>query len=272
MIQLVQLDSIQLGYSDNGAGQPVVMLHGFPLDHSMWAPQIAALSPHCRVIAPDLRGFGQSTLALGDPEHGVEMQRYADDVNLLLDQIGVTEPVILCGFSMGGYILWQFLRRYPERVRAIVLCDTRAGADSADGKAGREQSAQEVMHSGVDSLVKGMLPKLLSKATLTQRPEVVGQVAGIMRASDPLAVAAALRGMARREDFTARLAAITQPALVLVGAEDAISSSAEMRGISEAIPHAQFVEIADAGHMTTLENPAAVSESLLRFIAEIAES
>lgn len=269
MIKSVQLDSIHLNFTDVGSGQPVVLLHGFPLDHRMWTSQIAALGEEHRVIAPDLRGFGQSTLAAGDAENGVEMHRYAADVAGLLDKIGVKEPVILCGFSMGGYILWQFALRYPQRVRAIVLCDTRAVPDSAEAREGRLNTAEDVMKTGTDSLVKSMLPKILSKVTLSQRPEVVRQVTQIMHACEPAAVAAALRGMAAREDVTAKLAQLKQPALIIVGTEDAISPPAEMRSIAELIPHVQFVEIPDAGHMTPLENAGAVTESLQRFVTEI---
>ncbi|TWU30417.1 alpha/beta fold hydrolase [Bythopirellula polymerisocia] len=269
MIKSVQLDTIQLTYSDSGSGQPVVLLHGFPLDHAMWTPQIVALSDHARVIAPDLRGFGQSTLGPQDAEQGVEMHQYAADILGLLDKIGVKEPVILCGFSMGGYILWQFALRYPERVKAIVLCDTRAVADTAEAREGRIKTADEVLRLGTDSLVAGMLPKMLSKATLSQRPEVVRQVTQIMRSCQPAAVAAALRGMAEREDVTAKLAKISQPALIIVGTEDAISPPAEMRSISESLSHVQFVEIPEAGHMTTMENAGAVSESLQRFVTEM---
>lgn len=269
MIKSVQLDSIQINYTDAGSGQPVVLLHGFPLDHSMWTPQIAELSKECRIIAPDLRGFGQSTLTLEDAENGVEMHQYAEDVAALLDKIGLKEPVILCGFSMGGYVLWQFALRYPKRVRAVVLCDTRAVADSNEAREGRIKTAEAVMESGLNSLIESMLPKLLSKVTLTQRPEVVSQVTQMMRSCEPAAVAAALRGMAAREDVTGELAKITQPALIIVGSEDVISPPAEMRGMAELLPHVQFVEIPESGHMTTLENPGAVTESLQRFVAEI---
>src|SRR5262245_47202935 len=109
----------ELSYYETGSGAPVVLLHGFPLDHTMWRHQIAALDDICHLIAPDLRGFGQSTLATGDADQGVEMSRYASDVRAILDAADVHKPIILCGFSMGGYVLWQFVKLFPERVRAI---------------------------------------------------------------------------------------------------------------------------------------------------------
>ncbi len=262
----IQLNTIQLAYEDQGTGQVVVLLHGYPLDSRMWEPQIEALSKTCRVIAPDLRGFGQSSQSSEDATNGVSMSQYAADIAELLAAVGVTEPVILCGFSMGGYILWQFVRQFPEWVKAIVPCDTRAIADSAEARQARLKTADEVTKSGVEPIITAMLPKLLGAATRNTRLDIVVALTAIMHGCPPTAIAASLRGMADRPDVTAELASFTQPALVLVGAEDAISSSDEMRGIADKMPDAEFVEIPGAGHMTTLENPEAVNTALLDFI------
>ena len=266
----LNLNGIKIAYEDRGAGQPVVLLHGYPLNHQMWQPQIEALSGFCRVIAPDLRGFGESTLADGDAKWGVTMAQYADDVARLLDAIGVDGPVILCGFSMGGYIMWQFIATYPDRVKAFVPCDTRAIADSEEARQGRLKTADEVADQGVETVIEAMLPKLLTEETRKSRPEVVAQTTAVMRSCSPEAVAAAQRGMAGRPDVTEQLVHFAQPALVLVGAEDAISSPEEMRGIAQQLPHAKFVEIPRAGHMSTLENPDAVNDALSRFVRSLA--
>jgi pimeloyl-ACP methyl ester carboxylesterase len=265
-MKTVAVNNFTLAYEDHGAGSPVVLLHGYPLDHRMWAPQIEALGEHCRVIAPDLRGFGQSVLAAGAADRGLSMAQYAADVAALLDGLGVTEPVILCGFSMGGYIMWQFLRQFPDRVKAFVPCDTRAIADTAEVRAGRLKSASEVVDRGVEPIIAAMLPKLVSEQTRESRPEVVAELTTIMQSCQPAAVAAALRGMADRPDVTAELSTFTQPSLVIVGANDAISSADEMRGIAAKLPNAKFVEIPHAGHMTTLENPSAVNAAILEFV------
>lgn len=262
----ISLDTIELAYEDQGTGQPVVLLHGYPLDSRMWEPQFAALSKSSRVIAPDLRGFGKSTQAHEDAASGVSMRQYAADVAEFLDAINVTEPVILCGFSMGGYILWQFLKQFPERVKAFVACDTRAIADTTEARQGRLKTAGEVLATGVEPVITAMLPKLLSDETRNTRPDVVAQLVSIMHSCPRQAVAASLRGMADRPDVTADLARFTQPALVVVGAEDAISSSEEMRGIAEKLPNAEFVEIPKAGHMSNMENPQAFNEALVAFI------
>jgi 3-oxoadipate enol-lactonase len=265
----VVVNNLTLAYEDRGSGQPVVLVHGYPLNHRMWSSQIEALSPHCRVIAPDLRGFGESLLAEDDAESGVSMAQYAVDLAALLDAIGVTEPLILCGFSMGGYIMWQFLRAFPDRVKAFAPCDTRAIADTAEAHAGRLKTAAEVSEKGVEPVIEAMLPKLLSEHTCQTRPEVVAEITAMMRSCRPEAVAASLRGMAKRPDVSADLPAFTQPALVIVGADDTISSADEMRGIAERLPNARFVEIPNSGHMTTMENPAAVNAALVEFVRSL---
>jgi 3-oxoadipate enol-lactonase len=263
----LQRDGVELSYYETGSGAPVVLLHGFPLDHTMWRAQIEALRGTCRVIAPDLRGFGRSSLATGDAEQGVDMRRYAADVAAVLDHLGVSEPAILCGFSMGGYVLWQFVHEYPDRVRAIVLCDTKAAADSDEVRSARLSGADEVLRCGAGPLAESMLPKLLAPATLANRSDVAEEIDAIIRRTKPEAIAAAGRGMARRLDVRADLPGIRLPALVIVGTEDAISSPKEMREIAEALPDSEFVEVPAAGHMSPMENPGVVSEALRRFIA-----
>jgi len=260
---------IDLSYVDRGTGVPIVLLHGFPLDHRMWQPQIDTLSDSFRVVSPDLRGFGKSTLAELDVAEGIEMQRYAADVIALLDHLQIDQPAILCGFSMGGYVLWQLALKYSDHIRAIVPCDTRAVADSAETRQARLKMAEDVLLSGTGLVAEAMLPKLLAPQTLAQQPDISQQVDAMMRAAAPEAVAAALRGMACREDVRGKLASLKMPALLLVGSEDVISPPAEMREIASAMPNAKLIEIAGAGHMTTLENPDAVSSAIRSFAASI---
>jgi pimeloyl-ACP methyl ester carboxylesterase len=257
-----------LAYVDRGAGPPVLLVHGFPLDHTMWEAQIEALSKHTRVIAPDLRGFGQSPLGAVDPARGISMGRYADDLAELLDAIvpAVTEPIVLVGFSMGGYIAWQFVRKYPERLRALVQCDTRALADSEEGRPGRLKMAEKVAEWGSARIAEMMGPKLIAPRSFETKPNVVAEVRAIVEQTSPAGIAAAQRGMAVRPDMTNFLPQIRVPTLILVGAEDAISPPAEMQSIADGIPNAKFVVIPDAGHMTTMENPQAVNQALLAFV------
>lgn len=249
------------------AKQPLVLIHGFPFNHTMWQTQIDVLSSTYQIIAPDLRGFGETPLEESEYEtdHGISMEAYAADVLEVLDQLQVAEPVVLCGFSMGGYILWQFARQFPERVKALVLADTRAAADTSEASAGRLKMADGVLQNGTDGIPAAMLPKLLSVHTLARRPELVGQVTQMLLQESPAAIAAAQRGMARRANVQSELASFDWPALVLVGSEDAISPPAEMRELAASLPQAEFCELADAGHMSPMENPAAFNQALLQF-------
>jgi pimeloyl-ACP methyl ester carboxylesterase len=260
------VDGTQLATLDEGDGVPLLLVHGFPLDHSMWRGQIDVLAKHCRVIAPDLRGFGAS----GVTEGTVTMEWFADDLARLLDGLAVSEPVVFCGLSMGGYIAWPFWRKHRDRLRAMVLCDTRAAADTPEAAAARLATADRVLAEGATFLAEIMIPKLFAASTLEKRPELIESVRRVIVANDPRGIAAASRGMAARPDMTDELGRIDCPVLVVVGQFDAISSVEEMRRIAEAIPDARLVVIPRAGHLSPLEQPEEFNGAALEFLAEIA--
>jgi 3-oxoadipate enol-lactonase len=260
------ISTTNMAYVDEGTGVPVLLVHGFPLDHTMWDAQIAALAKTARVIAPDLRGFGKTPIAAGDGERGVAMEAYADDLAQLLDAISVSEPVVLVGFSMGGYVAWQFVRKHGHRLRGLVQCDTRAVADNEEGKAGRSEMAENVAEWGSDRVAEMMEPKLFAPMTFERKLELVATVREVVESTSPAGIAAAQRGMAARPDVTAMLPHIIVPTLVLVGEHDSISPPAEMKEIADAIPGAEYVVIPRAGHMTTMEEPEAVNAALARFV------
>ncbi len=235
----------------------------------MWDAQIEALSAQYRVIAPDLRGFGQSSLESGDAERGVSMEQYADDLAELLDVLGVREPIVLVGFSMGGYIAWQFVRKYADRLRALVQCDTRAAADTQDARETRLRMADHAAEWGSARIAELTSPKMLRTDAFEMERHVVEQLGRVIARTSPAAIAAAQRGMAARPDVTSMLPTISVPTLIVVGAEDAISPPQEMRAIADAIPNAEYIEIPDAGHMTTMENPDAVNEALVQILCEV---
>lgn len=253
--------------TDVGSGAPLLLVHGFPLDHSMWDAQIRELSPDLRVIAPDLRGFGNSAVTPGC----VTMEQHADDLAAILDNLDVQQPVTLCGLSMGGYIAWQFWHRHRDRLAALVLCDTRAIDDTLEAAENRIAMARQVVDDGTGFVADAMLPKLVGDETFQAHPEVVEAIRAMILGAPPEGVAAAQRGMAERPDVTAWLPQITTPSLVVVGADDVISPSAEMRAIADALPNSRFVEIPRAGHMTPMENPGDVNEAIHRFIKEISQ-
>ena len=268
--RLFNVEGVRLACEDAGSGPPIVLLHGFPLDHTMWDAQIVGLQSHFRVIAPDLRGFGASHLADGDAENGVGMERYAADVVALLDWLQITEPVVLAGLSMGGYIAWQIALRWPERLRGLIALDTRAVADADEPRAARFKMAETVMQAGNSSAALVMIPKLLGPATREERPEVEAKLRVMMGRQTAEAVAAAQRGMARREDVRGKLDSITVDSLCIVGMDDVISPPAEVHEIAALLAKSgdddvRITEIDRSGHMTPMENPAAVTAAIAIF-------
>jgi 3-oxoadipate enol-lactonase len=287
-VKSLAVNGTEIWYVDRGAGVPLLLVHGFPLDHTLWAGQIDSLAgrtgeflvgeaywaapgqtevsaPPVRVIAPDLRGFGRSK----SQQAKLTMEQFADDLAGLLDGLGVGEPVVLCGLSMGGYVALQFWRKYAARLRGLILCDTRAAADAPAVAAARLTMADQVLREGPGPLVAGMMPRLFSDATRKQQPQTIELLRSTMMATDPRTIAAAARGMAERPDMTAALSQIRCPTLVMVGRDDITSPPAEMHGIAQAIPGAKFIEIADAGHLAPLENPSAVNAAIAAFLATV---
>lgn len=261
-LKSAEVAGARYGFLDEGNGPCVLFAHGFPLDHAMWQPQFEALHGTHRVIVPDLRGFGSSDTTPGV----VTMECFADDLAELLDALSIRGPVTFCGLSMGGYIAWQFWRRHPQRVASLVLCDTRAAPDSAEAGQGRLDTAEKVLRQGRIPLVRAMIPKLFSQATRENNPEMIEDVRQMIGRASPEGIAAALRGMAQREDAREYLDQIDRPTLIIVGQEDEISPVEEMTTIAEAIPNAEFAVIPNAGHMAPLENPEATNAVLLKFL------
>lgn len=260
----LSIGGIEMNLVDQGRGRPLLLVHGFPLDHTMWQGQADPLSRNYRVIVPDLRGFGAS----GVSEGPVSMERLADDLAALLDALQIEEPVALCGLSMGGYVAWQFWRRHASRLNRLILCDTRASADSEEAARAREETARRVLREGTAWLAEAMIPRLFAEQTLSQRPELVEATRQVICRADPRGVAAALRGMAARPDVTGWLPSIRLPTLVICGQHDAISTAAEMRDWASRIPVARFVEVPSAGHMAPLEQPAAVNAAIREFLSD----
>ncbi len=255
---LTQVHDITLHYVDQGQGSAILLIHAFPLSSAMWQPQIVALAPHFRVIAPDLRGFGLSDV----PPGPYSMDLFAADLAGLLDNLGI-EQVILGGLSMGGYIAFAFVRHYPARVRALFLADTRANADTPDARVGRETNAQLAESQGAGAIADKMLPALLAPHAT---PALLAHVRGIIERNQPQGIAAALRGMALRLDSTNLLAQINVPTLFLAGSEDILTTPAVLREMHAAVVGSQMVELPGAGHLSNLEQPDAFNAALLTFL------
>lgn len=258
----VRANGLELNVLEKGVNRPLLLVHGFPLDHTMWAGQIDDLSTDFRVIAPDLRGFGGSDVTAGT----VTMEQFADDLAALLDAMNVTEPIDFCGLSMGGYVAWQFFKRHRSRLRRMVLCDTRAIADSEEAAKGRRAMAERVLVEGSAIVADAMIPKLFARDTYDEQPALVEQTKRVMHSTEPAGVSAALRGMAERIDATELLPAIDVATMLICGEEDAISPAEEMRAVAGNIPGSEFVVVRDAGHMAPLEQPATVNAAIREFL------
>lgn len=261
---VAQINGARMFYEEAGAqdAPALLFLHGYPLDRSMWAAQLAAFSDRFRCIAPDLRGHGQSELG-GVPADQHSLDLLADDVVTLLNHLRIPSAIV-CGLSMGGYLAFALWRRYRARVDRLILMDTRAPADSAEVRASRYKQADLVRAQGVAPLPDLMLPRLLAAGSRPRHDEALRRM---ILGCPAEGVVATLRALAERPDSTATLATITVPTLIVVGAEDAITPPADARTMRDGIVGAQLVEIPNAGHMSPLEQPGPVNVAMSAFLA-----
>lgn len=244
-----------------GNGSPLLLIHGFPHDRSLWKPQLEGLGDDIRVIAPDLRGFGNST----EVPDIMTMDAYASDLKELLDQLGVQRAVI-GGLSMGGYIALAFLENHPEMVSGLILCNTRSGADDEKARAGRYATATKVGDEGMANVAEGMVPKMITEATATLHPERRAALKDMMAHQRPAAVIAALRGMAARPDRTPMLSTIKVPTLIITGSRDELILPKESESMAAAIPGSKLVIIPDVAHLSNVEDPDAFNKAVLEFM------
>ncbi len=247
-----------------GAGVPVLFVHGFPLDRRMWRHQQERLS-RCQRIVPDLRGVGASSAPAG----GYSMGRYADDLVTVLDAVAVRRAVV-CGLSMGGYVAFELVRRHADRLAGLILCDTRAEADSAEARGNRDALIGLAEREGVRAVGERFLPKLLAPTTFAQQPELVVDVREMMGRLSLPGVVGALRAMRDRPDSTALLPTIRVPTLVIVGEEDQVTPVAGVERMAAAIPGAGVVRIPAAGHLAPLEQPGPTTSAIGDFLTRLA--
>ncbi len=261
---IAPLRGVRLGYDDQGRGVPVVFLHGFPHDRELWDAQREALSDRARCIVPDLRGFGASEV-IGP----YSIDQYADDIASLLEWLEIPSAVI-CGLSMGGYIAMALWRRHPQRVRGLVLCDTKATADSAAAQATRNALIALVEQEGVEALVERQLPGMVGKSTRALHPERVEQMAAMMRRQPAAGVIGALAALRDRPDSQSTLRSITVPVLVLVGEEDVLTPFSDAQAMVDLLPlttPTRLEWITHAGHVPCVERPSAVTQLLADFLS-----
>ena len=261
---MVRINGVNLAYLDEGRGDPIILVHGFPLDGTMWDDQVRALSGNHRVIVPDLRGHGTSEPISGP----YSMDMLADDLNGLLDHLNVDE-VTLGGFSMGGYVAFAFYRKYKKRVNAMILAGTRPQPDSATAAKGRESMAQRAESEGQDTIAAALLPRLLTSETLEDRSDIVARVRGMLTKVSIQGMAGDLRAMAARIDSTETLGQITVPSLVIVGEEDTLTPPTDSEMMAREIPDASLQIIPGGGHLVNIENPDTYNFQLLAFLESL---
>jgi pimeloyl-ACP methyl ester carboxylesterase len=291
-------DNTRLIVGDGGVGLPVLFVHGFPFDGSMWHRTVEALcniaaksndssgndsssndssgngsssdSFRLRAIVPDLRGLGKSELP--PDQDKVTMEQFADDLAELLSKLKIDRKVILVGLSMGGYIVMQFARKYSERLGAIVLSSTKTASDSAEAAANRRKLAESIKSTNADtkSILHGvadaMLPKLFSQKSISENAAFVDGLRVMIESNNPLGVAAAANGMAEREDTTELLGQLDIPVLVVCGEEDKFSPPTEMKQLAQKAKNSKYLEIKNAGHLPPIEQPKIFANAIRDFV------
>jgi 3-oxoadipate enol-lactonase len=266
-VQRMTVNGVSLAVEVRGKGPAVLFVHGYPLDRTLWAAQLSGLEGY-RLIAPDLRGLGLSDA----PDLGYSMPTYADDLAALLEALQVDE-VVLVGLSMGGYVAFEFLRRHRERVRALVLFDTRADGDAPDVRRARDQQSSLAREQGAAAIADHMLPRMLAPGTAQSMPNVVERVRGMMLGAPVAGIAGALAAMRDRVDSTGLLATLDDvPTMVVVGEEDAMTPVDLARAMASAAPGARLEVISGAGHLPPMEAPAEVNAVLLDFLGSLPRS
>lgn len=253
-----------LAYEVRGKGPTLVLLHAFPLGLAMWDAQAEVFAQRFQVVRFDARGFGGSP-----PGDGLlTMERIADDAVLLLDHLGLSRAIV-CGLSMGSYAALAMVRRHPLRLRALVLCSGRPGADDEEGRRKRALMAEKVLREGAAPAADTMVPLLLGATTLKERPEVAARVRALILGNPPRGIADALAGLAARADSTATLREVRVPTLVMCGEEDPITTPAEARKLHEGIAGSRMDVLPRAGHLINMEDPPAFDAALGRFLTTL---
>jgi pimeloyl-ACP methyl ester carboxylesterase len=260
-MQKIVSDDAEIFYDVAGAGPPVVLLHPFPVDHEFWLPTAEYLSSKYRLIMPDLRGHGESALGNGP----ATMQKHASDVARVMNDAGVGRAPLI-GVSIGGYTIFEFWRRCRDRVSALVLCNTKASADTAEARTSRLEAANDVLQRGTEPFFEGMLQKVLAETTRRSRPDLVEGALRMMRKMSTEDVAGVQRGMAERPDSVSTLKTINVPVMIITGDEDNMTGVPEAELMKQNISASQMKVVAKAGHYSPWEQPEETGKVLRNFL------
>ena len=256
-----RIHGLEIAFDDHGSGPAAVLIHGYPFNRSMWRELSDVLKRSHRVVAPDLRGLGESTVA------PATINDMANDIAGLMTSLQI-EAATICGLSMGGYVGLAFYRLHPQRVRALVLADTRASADTDEARQNRSRQVELALHEGMEAIASEMLPKLLAPETLSTRPEVVARVRQMIIQTKPEGAVVALKAMAARDDQTSLLASIRVPTLILVGRNDVITPLKDSELMHQEIRGSSLEIIEGAGHMSNVEQPERFNHAVEDFSRE----
>jgi pimeloyl-ACP methyl ester carboxylesterase len=251
---------LEMAYDEAGSGIPLLFVHGWPHDRSLWAGQLSGLATSARCIAPDLRGFGASTV-----RGPFTMEQYADDLAAFLVSLGITRAVV-CGLSMGGYIAFALLRRHRALVRGLVLADTRATADTVEARESRERLITLIEEEGVETLAEQQLERMVGRSTRERRPQLAESLQRMMAATPAQGAIGGQRAMIARSDSTDLLPKVELPTLVIGGMEDVITPPHELRALSSAISKSRLELLEGCGHVCPFERPAAFNHVLSEFL------
>ena len=257
----VQSADAVIHYWITGDGNPIVLLHPFPANHEFWLPVAETLAARYRVILPDLRAHGDSDVGEGP----ATMEKHATDIVRVLDDADIGRAPLI-GVSIGGYLMFEFWRRFRGRVAAFALCNTKAQADAADARAGRLQAANDVLHRGTEPFLETMIPRVLGRTTRETRPDLVDGALRMMRKMSPEDIAQVQRGMAERPDSVETLTTINVPTLLLTGDEDPMTGVNEADFMRQRISGSEMRVIPKAGHYAAWEQPEAAARILRQFL------
>jgi 3-oxoadipate enol-lactonase len=262
----IRVNNVTLNYTERGLpqGSPIVFIHGFPFNHSMWEPQMKALPNHFRAITYDVRGHGESDV--GDGQYSIEF--FVDDLIALMDHL-VIKRAILCGLSMGGYIALRAIERHPERVSALILCDTRSEADSDDGKVKRSATVRSVKTTGVAAFAQEFVRLVFAPETFETNPLLVASIKEMIEANPPLGICGTALALASRTDTTKALSSIKVPTLVVVGEHDKLTAPDAARAMQDKIAGSELRIIPHAAHLSNLENSVEFNKHLIGFLYKL---
>ena len=264
MQYLLTSDGTSLAYMEAGTGTPVILIHGFPFDSTSWMPQFEELQKKYRVIVYDQRGFGRSEKG----NTAVSIKLLATDLSDVMDALALQEA-ILCGLSMGGYVLLNFISRYAPKVKALVLCDTQCRADTPEAKQARADSQQLIRSGGKEQFIQRFVSKLFTEATFSGKPDLVNTISGIVRETDDAVIISTLQALAERDNTCDAPGKLSCPILLMGGKEDIITPLELLEEIKTLCPAASLQLIPDAGHLSNLEQPEAFNKALLGFFKNV---